>query len=103
MLVVEDSLSNNTCPSTSSSRHRYLPPIRSSLQITPRIAYSVSCDVPTIVLLSVGEQLAALVTTLEACEVFGFDVEAHNARTFHGLTCLLQISTQQEVTWRGLG
>ncbi|CAM9686329.1 unnamed protein product [Pylaiella littoralis] len=38
--------------------------------------------------------LAALADALESCKEFGFDLEGHNARTYHGLTCLLQISTE---------
>ena len=51
-------------------------------------ALSLSCDI---------WQLASLVTALESCGEFGFDLEAHNARTYHGLTCLLQISTEAKV------
>lgn len=43
-------------------------------------------------------QLSSLVEVLESCQEFGFDLEAHNARTYHGLTCLLQISTEDKVT-----
>lgn len=43
-------------------------------------------------------QLSSLVEILESCQEFGFDLEAHNARTYHGLTCLLQISTEDKVT-----
>lgn len=43
-------------------------------------------------------QLASLVAVLESCKEFGFDLEAHNARTYHGLTCLLQISTESKVS-----
>lgn len=42
-------------------------------------------------------QLAELEQELASCKEFGFDVEAHNARTFYGLTCLLQISTAAKV------
>lgn len=41
-------------------------------------------------------QLSSLSRELEACKEFGFDLEAHNARTFHGLTCLLQVSTSDK-------
>lgn len=46
-------------------------------------------------------QLASLVALLESCKEFGFDLEAHNARTYHGLTCLLQISTESKVRVKG--
>ncbi|CAM9203341.1 unnamed protein product, partial [Laminaria digitata] len=42
------------------------------------------------------EGLSSLVEVLESCQEFGFDLEAHNARTYHGLTCLLQISTEDK-------
>lgn len=42
-------------------------------------------------------QLLSLVEVLGSCQLFGFDLEAHNARTYHGLTCLLQISTEHKV------
>lgn len=44
-----------------------------------------------------GPQLAALADILESCKEFGFDLEGHNARTYHGLTCLMQISTETKV------
>lgn len=42
-------------------------------------------------------QLTALAEVLNSCKEFGFDLEAHNARTYHGLSCLLQISTETQV------
>lgn len=44
-------------------------------------------------------QMSAMMWDLETSKEFGFDVEAHNARTYHGLTCLLQISTATKVRW----
>ncbi|CAM9579643.1 unnamed protein product, partial [Discosporangium mesarthrocarpum] len=38
-------------------------------------------------------QLTRVLEELEDCDELGFDVEAHTARTYHGLTCLLQLST----------
>eukprot|EP00752_Nemacystus_decipiens_P002861 g2662.t1 len=40
------------------------------------------------------EKISALAEVLNSCKEFGFDLEAHNARTYHGLSCLLQISTE---------
>ncbi|CAM9745019.1 unnamed protein product [Scytosiphon promiscuus] len=42
------------------------------------------------------EKLSALAEALASCGEFAFDLEAHNARTYHGLSCLLQISTQSK-------
>ncbi|CAM9535790.1 unnamed protein product [Ectocarpus fasciculatus] len=39
-------------------------------------------------------KLSALAEDLNASTEWSFDVEAHNARTYHGLACLLQISTE---------
>ncbi|CAM9695911.1 unnamed protein product [Ectocarpus sp. 4 AP-2014] len=39
-------------------------------------------------------KLSALAEDLNACREWSFDVEAHNARTYYGLACLLQISTE---------
>lgn len=47
--------------------------------------------------LSLVGQLSALAEVLSSCKEFGFDLEAHNARTYHGLSCLLQISTEAKV------
>lgn len=46
-------------------------------------------------------QLSALAKELESVRHLAFDVEAHNARTYHGLTCLLQLSTEDKVRRRG--
>lgn len=46
---------------------------------------------------SPAAQLSALAEALNSCKEFGFDLEAHNARTYHGLSCLLQISTETKV------
>eukprot|EP00903_Cladosiphon_okamuranus_P014299 g13281.t1 len=40
--------------------------------------------------------LSALAEVLDSCKEFGFDLEAHNARTYHGLSCLLQVSTESQ-------
>lgn len=39
------------------------------------------------------EQLKALLSELEKCKVIGVDLEHHDYRTYHGLTSLMQIST----------
>ncbi|CAN0449853.1 unnamed protein product, partial [Ectocarpus sp. 12 AP-2014] len=39
-------------------------------------------------------KLSALAEDLNACREWSFDVEAHNARTYYGLACLLQVSTE---------
>lgn len=39
------------------------------------------------------EQLEALISELEKCKVVGVDLEHHDYRTYHGLTSLMQIST----------
>lgn len=68
------------------------------------VAYT--CYFPLFVFRSAAcacSQLSSLVAFLQTCKEFGFDLEAHNARTYHGLTCLLQISTVDKVRlscWR---
>ncbi|XP_044268640.1 exosome component 10 [Tribolium madens] len=42
------------------------------------------------------EQLDQLVETLRLCSEFAVDVEHHSYRSFMGITCLLQISTQDK-------
>jgi exosome complex exonuclease RRP6 len=42
------------------------------------------------------EQLDELVETLRGCKVFGVDLEHHSYRSFMGITCLMQISTEDK-------
>ncbi|XP_063914011.1 exosome complex component 10 homolog [Zophobas morio] len=46
--------------------------------------------------ITTAEQLDELVETLRSCKEFAVDVEHHSYRSFMGITCLLQISTQDK-------
>lgn len=78
---------------TSPSRHTH----NIAYHFKERVIDHCSARAARPLLIARGAQLAALVDVLESCKEFGFDLEAHNARTYHGITCLMQISTETKV------
>ncbi|GMG24531.1 unnamed protein product [Ambrosiozyma monospora] len=54
-------------------------------------------DQPQII--STLEQLKALIKDLKKSKVIGVDLEHHDFRTYHGLTCLIQITSESKVDY----
>ncbi|CAM9252651.1 unnamed protein product [Chrysoparadoxa australica] len=69
---------------------RELPPMP---ELHNRVANCPSLEATPCEYVDTPVKLAALAAVLEREEVFGFDVEAAQARSYLGLVCLLQIST----------